>query len=275
MQKNLYFRTMYRRRNLFKERILDLFDGFASYPKLTLEVFIRKNFGERYINVASVVTVGMILLILPVVAHSLAYFPGIFMRSTGIGGYGGYQDYSSSGIRASFWNKYTSWYLFLAGFLFMAVKRLKEVKRNPSVFDFERFSLYSGDIHPFFFHLPLSKARPDVRQVEILYEPAPFFLAGIVLWLLGQSLGWLLVIGSITYSVSYAAAYKRGDDLVGDTIDQMILNEEMEAAFVDGLDASETRGVRLYLRKPTDKDLRRKLASAMVEEGDDDIAVAV
>lgn len=268
MQKNLYFRTMYRRRNLLKEAVFGLFNAISPYPKLAMEVFIRKNFGERYFNLASAITVAAILLLLPMALHKGSALP---MLVTG----GGYPGYGTGGEgQPSFWGKYATWYLYLVAFVYFSVKRWKEVRHNPSVFDFERFSLYSGDIDSRFFRPPFIKNTPTVRRVEILYEPALFFIIGLFLWLLGQSLGWLLVIGSIIYSISYAAMYKQGDDFITDKIDEMILNEELEDALVGDLDASQTRGVRLYFDKPGSEELRRKVAPTFLEK-DDDLAVAI
>jgi len=46
MQKNLYFRQVTRRQNLLGKFILDIFFAFSFWPKLLLEVFIRKNMGD-------------------------------------------------------------------------------------------------------------------------------------------------------------------------------------------------------------------------------------
>jgi hypothetical protein len=73
-------------------------------------------------------------------------------------------------------------------------------------------------------------------------------------------------VSSIFYSIGYLAAYKNGDNFVMDKIDEMILNEELEDAFVNDKDASETRGVRFYARKPNGEDLRRRVADAFMEE---------
>ena len=53
MQKNLYYRAIARRENMFKLLLLSFFNFFSSYARLLLEVFTRKNFGERYFRLSS------------------------------------------------------------------------------------------------------------------------------------------------------------------------------------------------------------------------------
>jgi len=43
----------------------------------------------------------------------------------------------------------------------------------------------------------------------------------------------LFMVCSIFYSLSYFAAYKKADDFILDQLDEMIMGEEMEDAFVD------------------------------------------
>src|SRR5580698_10190152 len=65
MKKNLYYRDTLRRENMLKVFILSLFSLFASYPRLLLEVFIRKNFGARYFKLSSALTVAFLLAFVP------------------------------------------------------------------------------------------------------------------------------------------------------------------------------------------------------------------
>jgi hypothetical protein len=147
-----------------------------------------------------------------------------------------------------------------------------EIQYKPGVFDFARFSLYSGDIHPRFFALHPLGHKLSVRAVEIFYEPAVFFVAGLVLWFLGQKLGVLFMVSSVLYGLSYAGAYKKGDNFVLDKIDVIILNEEYEDAFVNG-NYNNARGARYYISKPNDAYLRQRLKNAIIVD-DSDTAVA-
>lgn len=249
MQKNLYFKSVLRRKNHFKNFILDAFLAVASYPRLLLEVFIRKNFGERYFSASAVFTIAFILGIYPLVAHKM---------------YETYSRYLGNGD-SGFWWHYISWYFFLAAFLYFSWLRHKEVKRNPSTFDFGRFSLCTGDIHPAFRNVKISGNQPTIRTIEIYLEPAFFTGLGIVLMLFGQALGSWLIVFAIMYSLSYAAAYKHGDDFVLDIIDDGIMNEELEEAFVENPEGDNKRGVRFYTRKPKSVSLRRRLSKSFIE----------
>ena len=246
MKKNLYYQIMYRRGNFIKEFILGLFMGISSWLRLLLEVFIRKNMGERYFSFSSSIIVAVLLALLPFqIAEVHRFFSGDF----------------------SFWQvigRNILWYLYLIAFLYHADLRRREVKRLPSVFDFARFSLSTGNIHPQFYNFSIDGTTPSVRTIETLLEPAFFFIIGLLLAIIGQSLGILLIVCSIIYSLSYVAAYHLGDNFVMDTIDEMICNEELVAAFVEGRDPSQTRGFNPYGRKPSDPEMRRRVVDDMM-----------
>jgi hypothetical protein len=106
-----------------------------------------------------------------------------------------------------------------------------------------------------------------------MVEPCFFLVIGLVLWLFQQSIGVIIVLSSIAYSISYLGAYHRGDNFIMDNIDELICNEELTSSFIDGLGPDETRGVNYYGRKPIDPEARRKLANNFIE--DQDIVVAM
>lgn len=247
MKQNIYFRQYYERRNLAKDFFLGFFESIASYPKLFLEVFLRKQFGDRYFNLASVLTVAAILAWLPTVLYPIADF------TSGL-----------KGIRIeNFWDAYKTWYCFLALFLIMSFLRWRETRRSPSVFDFEQFSLSTGEIYPYFYRLPF---KPSVRTIETLCEPALPFLLGAFFWLLKQPVGTLLMVCSVVYAFANMAAYRKGDDIIKSKIDEIIANEEMRNVFVLRLRASQTRGFQVKADLPNSPERREKLASALVTE---------
>ena len=170
-----------------------------------------------------------------------------------------------SGGQLSFLKRYLSWYLFLVAFLVASFFRAKEIIRRASNYDFDRFSLSTGDIHPFFYNFKVGGLKFSVREIETVLEPLAFFIVGLILQLLGQKLGELIIVSSFFYYLSYAGAYKNGDDFVMDRIDEMIMNEEMSDAFVHD-NAQNAKGVRFYADKPARRDLRRKVAASMVEK---------
>jgi hypothetical protein len=253
MKKNLYYKTVYGRSNVLKNSILIFFFTFSSYPRLLLEVFIRKNFGERYFSFMSAITVTILLSIFPFVSAGIS-------QMLSFGGYGRSFDLGDV------FQHYFTWYLFLIAFMYKCMERNDEVKRLPSVFDFARFSLSTGERHPRILDFKWKGKRLDIREIETLVEPGLFFFIGLFLMLIGQSVGTLLLISSIFYSLSYVAAYMIGDNFIMDRIDEMICNEELVNSFVEDKDSSETRGFSTYGRKPADPETRRRLADAFVED---------
>jgi hypothetical protein len=248
MKTNLYYKTVLRRRNVIKEAILKFFFGLCSYPRLLLEVFIRKNFGQRYFSLASAITVAVILIVYPILQHYGTRFFGNHSI------YGNYR-------RVDFWTiNNATWYVFISLFLVVSYRRWKEIKTNPSSFDFAKYSKYSGDINSRFRKFDLfGLVKNNVRLIEIYWEPALFLVIGIGLMLMDQRIGNLLFMSSICYSLGYAGAYKEGDDFVLDLIDATILNEELAEVIISDKPDDEARGVRFYAQKPTSSQLRSGL----------------
>ncbi len=261
MRKNLYFRTVLRRNNMFKQAFQNGLLKLASYPRLMLEVFIRKNFGERYFTFSSVLTISVLMGLLPLVLDWIA------IRLNPLS----YYEVTLMGVRRinSFWGDYALWYIFLLAFLVFSLQRWQEVKRNAPLFDFSRFSLYSGDIHPFFREFKISGKTQSIRTIETLLEPAGFFIAGVILYLTGQKTGILLIGTSLLYSLSYWAAYRDGDNFIKDKNDERIMNEQLANAFVEDMDADKARGVRFHMTRPAERDLREKLSDYFFDDSDE------
>ena len=131
--KNLYFRATYRRVNVITSFLFDIFKKLSSYPRLTIEVFSRKDFGHRYYRLSSALSVLFLLVVIPIIVHHLPSFT---------------DDYRAP---ENFWFKYATWYLYTIAYAYFAFKRWLEIKHNPSTFDFTKFSLYSGTINETFF----------------------------------------------------------------------------------------------------------------------------
>lgn len=248
MKTTLYYKVVFQRQSILLEKMLDLFLLFASVPRMLLEVFIRKNFGERYFSAFTAIIVFFVLAVIP---YRFGYGASFI-------------DVISDNI---------TWYLYLAGFLVACILRGREIQRQPSEFDFARFSLSTGDIDPRFYALRLGGEVPNVRIIETILEPAFFFIIGAVLLLMSQKLGVLLMVSSVLYSLSYIAAYKKGDDFVLDQIDNALISKNFEEAFVNDADSSQTQGFRHYGRKPADPETRRRVAAIFLDD-EDEVAVA-
>lgn len=258
MKKNLYYRTVLQRRNDIKEAIFNFFLGISSFPRLVIEVFIRKNMGRRYFKRSAATLVACFMLILP---FFFQIFTSLFSRY----GYGRYDG---------FWDTVKSnwlWYLFVLGFCFFSYLRYKDVKHIKDNFDMNHFSLSPGEILPFFLSLKFKGEYISYRDIETYLEPFSFLLAGLFFVIIGQGLlGWFLIICAISYSLSYAAAYMRGDDFILDKIDEIICNEQLSKTFVS--DEPTSDGFRYYGDKPKSKEWREKAYKKFYE--DDDVSDA-
>ena len=251
----MYYRTVFRRNNWFKDGILNLFLALSSWPRLMLEVFLCRNLGERYFSFSATLFITLVLALLPL---------GYYEFSQRIGHLNGNPGLSPNMI--DFVWLFTTWYAYLVGFLYMSLQRREEIKHLPTVFDFGRFSLSSGYIHPFFLNLKIGGRPADIRTIETLLEPGCCAALGLLLVIMRQPIGSILLFCSLFYAMSYVAAYRQGDHFVMDKIDEMICNEEMVNAFVEGRDASQTRGVSFYGRRPADPDTRRKLVDTFIDD---------
>lgn len=249
---NLYYSTVYKRQNGFKMFFLGLAYSISSYPRLIMEVFIRRSMGERYYNLGAALFIGIILTVLPFALTS------------------GFAEMSTGELTA----KYLSWYLFFAAFFYFNSKRYLEIKREPSVYDFGKFSMSTGISLPIFRTITLFGKRANPRRIAIIYEPGLFVIGGLVLYMLGQQIGLLCMVCGLIYSLSYMAAYKMGDEFVMDQIDKMICNEEMYDSFVLSKMPEETRGFNFFGRGPQDEQQREDLMDSFFEDIDEPAAMA-
>ncbi len=260
MKKNLYYRLVYGRVNGIKEMIYAFFYNISSSPRLFIEVFTRKNFGERYFKLSTAIILTVILAVLPFIfnkihnrselSNDVSRYENSYNHSYNNSSDQGDINTDEYSHKPSMTAHYLTWYLFLAAFVFVSIQHKKDLKRNPSVFDFGRYSKSSGQINPIFFKFPIFGKIPDSRIVETILEPLPFLVGGILLVLMQQTIGTFFIIVSICYSLDYFAAYNGGDNFVMDKIDEIIANEELEKSFVNDADMSETRGFRFMGRKP-------------------------
>lgn len=252
MKKNLYYREMFRRRNVIKEALLNLFMGLTSFGRLIIEVFIRKNMGRRYFKFSGAILTALGLFIVP-------FLPVLFSFAR------------SYGERLTFWGtikEYWIWYVFIGIFLYFSYLRYKDVKRIKVQFDMEHFSLSSGDTLPFYLNLKFNGKPFSVRVLEIFIEPLPFFIGGIFLLLIGfKLLGALFIFSAIIYCISYSRAYMIGDNFIMDKIDEVICNQQLSQTFVR--DEPASKGFRFYGEKPESEDFREETFKQFFEDEDD------
>lgn len=253
MKQNLYYRSTFKRFNVFKSSILGLAWAMASYPRLLLEVFIRRDFGHRYFSLSSCITIFVILALLPMARPGYGFSPDTLY----------YLIFEQP-----------LWYIYLVAFLVFSIKRHKELKVKPGHYDGKWFSMSTGEIHDWFFELKFKGKPFSNRTIEIWLEPAPFFLAGLILILLQSSLGILLVACAIAYNLSYSAAYASGDGIIWDIIDNKLMVDATEKYYVDDEDTEGTKGVRFYTNRPDDKQLGKTISDALNQKDDDGTSYA-
>ncbi|HTN46357.1 MAG TPA: hypothetical protein VL098_08430 [Flavipsychrobacter sp.] len=240
MKKNIYYRSVLSRRNILQEAIMAFFLGIASFPRLILEVFYRRNMGERYFTLASAITVALILFFLPRLSPSTAFMDtGTLILNNKL------------------------WYLFLAAFCYFSFLRYREVKRNPSVFDLASYTKKDGELLPIFW-----KTKFDIRQLEIYIEPLPALVLGFLLLLVQQyMLGLLFTVCALIYSISKAAQYMQGDHFVMDKIDERLCNEDLRDTFLHN--KKPKYGFKFRHEIPEDLGMRADLYDSFFEGEDD------
>jgi len=247
MKKTLHYQTTLDRPNRIKQLIFGIFMLICSYPKLLLEVFLRRDMGERYFSLTYCIFAAFILFAFPFYLPPMRTYPVWF-------------------VIESFW----TWYAFLAAFCFFAVKRYVEIRRNPGVFDFAKYSRSDGEGLKFFDRFFTFFKTDNPRLLGIAFEPMIPFGVGLVMLVIGQGpLGILLLFCSVVYSVSTAAAYYDGDQMVMNIIDKIILNEERAESF--RTNQPPKRGVGFHPRLPDLQSLREDIISVMEENDDEEV----
>jgi hypothetical protein len=248
---NIYYHAVYKRQSKTRVLLLGLAFALSSWPRLVLEVFLRRSMGERYFNFSTAIFVGIVLALIPF--------------GFGIGYGHTYGDVIT---------RHLSWYLYLAAYLVFSYLRWKEIKREPSVFNFGKFSLSTGYWLPFFNQIVLFGKKSTPRTIATIYEPAIFTLAGILLFFMGQLVGVLFVICGVIYSMSYVAAYAMGDEFIMDQIDEMICNEQLYDSFVLQRMPEDTKGFNFFGRGPDDERQREDLANSFFTDDEEPSAMA-
>lgn len=256
MKRNAYFAQVLKPESGKQLLVIQLMLWISQMLSMPLKVFVRKRFGERY----------FIFPMLCLVLLALVVFPPVI---TDMWSFIKHPDHSNFSVWGFLWH-YTSWYVLIGLCLKQGIERWKEIKREPSVFDFGKYSLYAGDILPWFYNFKYKGKKVDIRQVETFYEPAFFFIAGSLLFLFGQYIGIFIAGVSLFLWWSNWIFYNAGDNFLMDCIDEIICNEEMAATFLDATDDENKRGFRFFGERPVDPEMRKKLLGALVDQ---DVAV--
>lgn len=243
------------RRNPFKAWLFEYMFAFSAFARIPIEVHTRKSFGERYFSFSSSIITLLFFCWCPVATH---FFTVSLFRGA---------DSSDFGLWAIIY-KHGLLYAYLIYTGYACWLRDKEKKSEPSVYDFAKYSKSTGLIDKRILKIRYAGRLATLREIETFFEPLIFFVPGVLLILIGQSLGFLLVFCSVIYSLGYCAAYKMGDDHMMDIIDDSIIKEELIKVIVEGRTKAETRGYQFYGTPPNDRESRYKAAYAMAEDID-------
>ncbi len=247
MKKNIYYSTVYGRMELNK-KVIGLIITLLAFPKIVLDVFLRKNMGERYYSLFVAVLVG-------IGTYAIIY----------------------TQAKVNMDDPSTFSYIFLAAYAIMAVVRYLEIRREPSVFDFAKFSLSSGLSYPFFKQIRLFGLKPTQRRIDVYYEPLLCFVIGVLILItVDPMVGLVVVFCSICYYLHNMLAALLGDHFVMDKIDEIICNQELSETFVQDKEVSP-RQVPFFGRKPSSEQLRKAFADDVLNTNDseEDGALAV
>lgn len=281
MKTNEYYRTLFRRENVIKRLILSFFKIFASGARLLLEVFMHKNFGERYFRLSYVVFLTFIFSLLPFWLRDMQQEWSSQEETSEV--YTFQENFDQEQVPAAVpqtetssstkwpgWG-YTLWYVYIAAFLAFGIKHHIDKKKQPSVFNLERFSLSSGDLQDYMLKIPFFE-QANRRDRECYLEPAVFFVIGLPLAIVGQYVGWLFIICSIFYSASYYGAYMEGDNFIMDKMDEMIMNKAMMKDFVKGKDYASNSGSVTRAQRPNGEEFRQQVLDSIIK--DDEVLTA-
>lgn len=252
MKKEVFYAAGISRPDVVKQVTSEVFMQICSWPRLLLEVFSRKNLGVRYMNMLTAVLLIIGLSLLPL-------FITLGYRLLGGG-------FHSATLSTDFYFRYATWYLYLGIYFIVCLKRKNEISRRPSVFDFSQYTKSAGVIQPFIRNIKWKGKVVDIRTFETIIEPSLFFIIGLALWVFKQNVGMLIMICSFFYSMSYFAAYHKGDEFIMDKIDETICKQDIGYTMLEGREPSEERGLRFYGTLPIDPANRKLLAESFFEE---------
>lgn len=225
--------------------------GIASIPARIVEIFMRRNFGERYFS-WEIPMLIFVLLIAPYIVQIYIGYPG------------------------------SSPFTFLHALLCLAIpyatyKRHKEVKRSTDTFDDTVYSYYSGDQLKMWdkVRAKYPKLKADYVRVERYYEGAVFILIGFVALLIPFTMviGVTMMVAGISYIIKVYYRYQMGRSYILDMIDKKIINEQMYDTFVNENPPDKTQGFQWSGPKPGSRDVREKIYEQMLEEEDDKASV--
>ncbi len=229
-KRNIFIEVHQPRINHVKEFFIGFFMLFATHASAVCEVFLRKRFGERYITLAQSIGIFLFMQI------AVLWIP-VRTSSASIG--------------------YILVGLFSWVFLVMSIIHRLEIKKHGTAYDFKRFSLSDGEIHPLWYKIIGKKIGPITvtsYHVHVLLEPLVPIVLGFILFLIEPTrlLGVLWIICGLGFGFKNFNKAQQGRDWVLDNIDKQISNQMRYDVFIGRKPKKDTKGVYLPMDLPED-----------------------
>lgn len=236
---NIFRKVSGRSVNYFYDFFLGFFLGFSSWPSSIIEVFMRRQFGERYFTLFTGLSIFTLMMI---IWYSLA----------------------------KYWDAGTeiSWGLFAFIYLGQSIRHRLEIKKFGSTYDFDRYSISEGYYHEFWNKI-IGNEYYGIKithyRFYVYLEPLLPFLVGLFFFAnpFTRIVGTLIMISSLFFCLRHFAKTHTARNHILDDIDDMICQQHHEDVLLEQLPAEETKGLWFPMELPQDRDLRQKLSDYM------------
>lgn len=234
-----YYQSLFGR-NVIDTKVIPAILVLICFPKLVLEVFTRRKMGERYFSKAWAILLAIVLFYLPNILYPIFH-----------------------------WHDTFTYYTFFTAYVIMAAYCFVEVHREPSVFDFARFSKDPGKSLSLFKRIKIFGKTPTQRTIDVWLEPLLCFGIGLILVIMSQRMtGMVIVFCSLCYFISNYSFALRADHFIMDQIDLIICNQDWTETVMQNKDVSP-RGMPFSAKKPSTKELRENLVAVLVDDYED------
>lgn len=242
MKTNIYFQTQYQRISFIKRFMQDVFIFFASTPALVVEVFTRKNFGERYFSLTHAIIV-FVALFVPFIVNQTVPYADEYLEG------------------------FNYFYLVcLLAFLYASIRRRMETPKKLHEIDMNLFSKYDGTFQSYTVLLAQSIfKRTHIPDIQLKIEPGLAVGSGLILFIFPFSriVGLILIICGLMHLAREYTRYAKGKSFLLDLNDKKICDEDLAEVFIGDTETSR-RGFRAFVPKPAGRYEREKLYHEMI-----------
>ena len=222
----------------------DLIFKLSSYPSYIVEVFLRKNFGERYYTFSIAIIISIAMLFPMLLEGNLRNFLGI------------------------------PWLVFTLAFLYKSIRHRMEFRRFGTSYNFDRYSYSDGEIHPFFWNFfgkEILGVKVTRYLIHVLIEPGLPIIIGLFLTAIPftRGTGILILISGVLFCYRNIMKAYAARDYILDIIDEQIVMHGKHDVLMEEKPKNETKGLSFPIELPSNKLLREEmLKSADQNSGD-------